>query len=279
MKKLCTVVAFCCCFTNSALTQSSTNTPVRPAEFERSQVMVYSSGSDVTGPELLPSDFSRIIVSQCTDKLKASVTFSAIVDSNGHARNVIFTDPSGTDLDRAAVAIAEGDRFKPGVHGGQPVAVWEELKIDMQGCYIYRTNDVGKKTRSVRLYSEPIQGLSSVVHQVANVMLAPESREIGSAKRQLEEVGGEVQAPIVIRRGHASFTDEARARRISGTSMITLVVDEHGLPLDVTSQNSLGYGLDEKAIAAVSDYRFKPAMKNGRPVPVQIHLKISFETF
>jgi outer membrane biosynthesis protein TonB len=34
--------------------------------------------------------------------------------------------------------------------------------------------------------------------------------------------------------------------------------------------------LDEKAIEAVSQYRFKPAMKDGVPVPVKITVEVNF---
>ena len=35
-------------------------------------------------------------------------------------------------------------------------------------------------------------------------------------------------------------------------------------------------GLDEKAIAAVSQWKFEPALKDGRPVPVQINVEVKF---
>jgi protein TonB len=39
----------------------------------------------------------------------------------------------------------------------------------------------------------------------------------------------------------------------------------------------LGFGLDEKALEAVRKYRFKPAMKNGVPVPVVLMIEINFQ--
>jgi protein TonB len=41
----------------------------------------------------------------------------------------------------------------------------------------------------------------------------------------------------------------------------------------------LGYGLSEKALDAASQYRFKPAMKNGQPVPVRIDVEVNFHLY
>jgi protein TonB len=35
-------------------------------------------------------------------------------------------------------------------------------------------------------------------------------------------------------------------------------------------------GLDKKAIEAVRQYRFKPAMLHGKPVAVAVHIEINF---
>jgi outer membrane biosynthesis protein TonB len=42
---------------------------------------------------------------------------------------------------------------------------------------------------------------------------------------------------------------------------------------------SLGMGLDEKALEAVSRYRFKPALKNGKPVPAIITVEVNFRLY
>jgi protein TonB len=38
-------------------------------------------------------------------------------------------------------------------------------------------------------------------------------------------------------------------------------------------------GLDEKAVEAVRQYQFKPAMENGRPVTVEMYIEVIFQIF
>jgi TonB family protein len=89
-------------------------------------------------------------------------------------------------------------------------------------------------------------------------------------------VGGGVSAPQVIHSVDAEFTDEARQANFQGSTSIKLIVDSQGNPQDVRLVNHLGMGLDEKAIAAVKQYRFKPAMYQGHAVAVQIVIDIDF---
>lgn len=55
-----------------------------------------------------------------------------------------------------------------------------------------------------------------------------------------------------------------------------LVVGTDGLPQQIKVQRSLGMGLDEEAVRTVRQWRFQPATKEGKPVPVTINVQINF---
>jgi TonB family protein len=58
-----------------------------------------------------------------------------------------------------------------------------------------------------------------------------------------------------------------------------MVVDQRGAPQQVRVTRKLGMGLDEKAIEAVRKWKFEPAMKDGKPVAVQISVEVNFRLY
>jgi TonB family protein len=72
------------------------------------------------------------------------------------------------------------------------------------------------------------------------------------------------------------YSDEARAARYSGTVVLEIVVRKDGTVDVVRVVRPLGLGLDEQAVKAVKQWRFKPGMRDGQPVDVTLHMEVSF---
>ena len=89
-------------------------------------------------------------------------------------------------------------------------------------------------------------------------------------------IGGGVSSPIPIFKPEPEYSEEARKAKWQGTVTLSVVIDEHGLPLNIKIVRSLGLGLDQKAIEAVEKWRFKPALKDGKPVPVSANIEVNF---
>lgn len=89
-------------------------------------------------------------------------------------------------------------------------------------------------------------------------------------------VGGGVSAPEVIHSVDPQFTAQARAAALQGTVSIQLIVDPQGYPQDVHVVRHLGMGLDQKAVEAVRQYKFRPAMYRGHAVAVQMIVDVAF---
>ena len=91
-------------------------------------------------------------------------------------------------------------------------------------------------------------------------------------------IGG-VTNPIPLVTPEAEFSDEARRNKYQGVCLISIVVDARGYPQNPRVIRSLGMGLDEKAIEAVQKYRFKPALKDGKPVAAMITVEVNFRLY
>lgn len=89
-------------------------------------------------------------------------------------------------------------------------------------------------------------------------------------------LGGTVSAPIAIHAPNPEYGRKARKAHIQGTVMLAVVVKRDGTVGDIQVQHSLDPELDEKAIAAVRNWRFSPARKNDIPVDVRIYLSVNF---
>ena len=92
-------------------------------------------------------------------------------------------------------------------------------------------------------------------------------------------IGGGVSAPIPTYQPEPEFSEEARRAKVAGNVLVYLQVDELGHPQNVRVLRGIGLGLDEKALEAVRQYRFKPAMKNGHPVRVEMNVDVTFQIF
>jgi periplasmic protein TonB len=93
------------------------------------------------------------------------------------------------------------------------------------------------------------------------------------------KVGGGISAPEAVSTPDPQYTEEARNAKTQGTCVLWLIVDEQGNPRDIRVVRGLGYGLDARAIDAVKQWRFRPALKDGRPVNVQISVEVGFRLY
>lgn len=87
---------------------------------------------------------------------------------------------------------------------------------------------------------------------------------------------GRVTAPTVLYKVEPEFSEEARKAKYQGTVVLTIEVGEDGKPRGLRVVRGLGLGLDEKAIEAVSRWKFRPALRNGRAVPAAARVEVNF---
>jgi TonB family protein len=93
------------------------------------------------------------------------------------------------------------------------------------------------------------------------------------------KIGGRISAPSLLSKAEPEYSEEARRAKLEGTVRLSFVVGTDGRPRDLKVIRSLGLGLDEKAISAVSGWEFRPGQKSGEPVNVQASIDVNFRIF
>src|SRR3954470_3600909 len=89
-------------------------------------------------------------------------------------------------------------------------------------------------------------------------------------------VGGDVRAPVAIEKVEPVYTEEARKARISGIVIVEAIIGRDGIVKNVSVHKPLPFGLDQAAVDAVKQWKFKPGTLAGKPVDVIFNLTVNF---
>jgi TonB family protein len=79
--------------------------------------------------------------------------------------------------------------------------------------------------------------------------------------------GGAVSAPRLIYKVEPEYSEEARQAKLQGTVLLYVEISPEGKATNMKVLHSLGFGLDEKAMEAVTRWKFKPGMKGASRSP------------
>ena len=138
-----------------------------------------------------------------------------------------------------------------------------------------------------------IQGLARLgFHQI--VVIDPDSAEVSNLNRvaamtYADAVSGALKVDIACKSIEAihpkvraspicrSVFDPELVPILKGCDMIVVATD--GRPINIRVVNSLGMGLDEKAIETVRTWRFEPGQKDGHPVNVEMAVEVDFHLY
>jgi protein TonB len=88
--------------------------------------------------------------------------------------------------------------------------------------------------------------------------------------------GSGIEPPRLLREVKAIYSEEARRANITGDVLMEVVVRADGSVGSARVTRGLGFGLDERAVAAVRQWRFAPARRLGAPVDVAVEVAMEF---
>jgi protein TonB len=82
--------------------------------------------------------------------------------------------------------------------------------------------------------------------------------------------------PAAVRTVAPEYTKEATEAKLQGDVVLATMIGIDGIPSDIKVVRGLGRGLDEKAVECVQKWRFKPATRNGEPIPMKAQIEVNF---
>jgi TonB family protein len=154
---------------------------------------------------------------------------------------------------------------------GAPMLVVSAIEAVQQWKYKpYLLNGESTEVQTTITLNYSLEGSEGVAEQAPTV---------DHAGMTIRHVGGSVSAPALIFQVQPEYTDEAKLAKMQGTVLLNMIVDEAGEPEYVHVLRGLSDGLDDKAVEAVRQYKFKPAMEDRTPVPVSLNVEVNFKLF
>lgn len=116
----------------------------------------------------------------------------------------------------------------------------------------------------------------------ADCSLYPSKSQMQVSKPQMPESCEDFPLPRGTKFVPAKFSDYARGVPYSAHnvhSVVRFVITREGLPSALMIFQPYGLGQDERALESVAQWRYAPAMKDGKPVECEIRADVEMEVF
>jgi TonB family protein len=198
-------------------------------------------------------------------KIQGTVVLHGTIVKDGSVSSLstVSGDPA---LAQAAIDAVRKWRYEP--YELNQVRVETQIAINVT----FKIDDAGVATVT------PVESVRTL--QTEDSVPKPSAVQIGETyDGPVIRIGNGVSPPRAISSPSPSFTNTAKGLKFEGTSVLQLVVGPDGRPYNIKVIRPLGKGLDEKAIEAVSQWKFLPSTKGGKPVAVVINVEVQFHLY
>jgi len=231
---------------------------IKPAQLRPDKDGVYAVVPGVEAPIVLERVAAVYPPNASPAEVNGFTLLRFVVDSNGTPSGIEVQKSDGAAFDAAAIEALKQTKFEPGTLDGKPVPVRIFARVrffdDQRPAYPRIVNRIA-----------PASGLNGGFAQPQGGNRFP--------GRPYD------QPPIATYTPSAEYSEQARAAKFNGVVIVSVLVNEDGVPIDPQIKRAVGMGLDEKAIESVLQYRFRPATKNGAPVEARIMIEVNFKLY
>ena len=82
--------------------------------------------------------------------------------------------------------------------------------------------------------------------------------------------------PVLVEKVNPTYPPEAKTEKIQGSVKVEAVIDAQGKVVEATASESPDARLSQAAVDAVKQWKFKPALKDGKAVKAKSTVTINF---
>lgn len=150
---------------------------------------------------------------------------------------------------------------------------------ELQTAFTAEASDVSTDVLDPTLFDIPAEYREVPEANAANCSGAAEIVAHLDDGSPVYRVGCSIKPPRPIRQFEPDYSERARKKKISGTVVLSSIVDSSGNVRDIQIKQPLEPSLDQQAIAALNKWKFEPAMKDGQPVAVKLEIEMSFRLY
>ncbi len=213
----------------------------------------YRLGSGVTSPAMAQPVAAAYPAGASDADHPRSSMLSMVIGVDGAPSNIQVYYPTRSPYDDAAIEAVKQCKFEPGTLNGKPVPVLVFVRFS---------------------FFHMAAALPRVLDHYPQRRIQPSL----SQDDPLRFHPGDTRVKLV-HQVDPEYSDQARSQKIQGVVLVSLVVNEKGEPTDLQVEKSMGYGLDEKALRAVSQYEFEPATRDGKPIAQKLAVEVNFRLY
>ncbi|HKD09095.1 MAG TPA: M56 family metallopeptidase [Bryobacteraceae bacterium] len=197
----------------------------------------------------------------------------------------LLTERARQEQEEACDDLVLNSGLEPATYAEALVASARQLtSTRLIGCHMLTHTTL--KTRIARLFDNGLARKTSRAGYLAAAVICLSTLAVtgmiaaqdnAAPQDGVYKVGNGVSAPSVVYKVDPEYTPEAHDAKVMGTVILSIVVGVDGAAHDINVLKGLEPGLSGKAVEAVSQWKFKPGLKDGEPVPVRANIEMHFQ--
>lgn len=202
-----------------------------------------------------PVHVTKIKVPKKLRKRELAAVVSATLTPTGTFENLQVLG-GDNELGASALDAVRQWRYTPSMMDGKAV---------LQNVFITVQSEKGKVESSIETDTLPTQPPGIEAQISTGTLLRVDPRRM--------------KAPRAVYSPDPQYSEEARRAKYQGDMVLGLILGADGKPEDVWVVKKLGLGLDQNALATVRQWKFEPAMDDGKGMRVLLDVDVTFRIY